>query len=167
MTFGGGLAMLPIIEREVCDNRKWETSEDIYDYYAVSQCTPGVIAINVATFVGYKQRKTIGGIIASLGVITPSVIIILIIATTLMQIQDLPVVQSALKGIAIGISAILIKTIYKFGKNTIKSIFGIVIALISFVLCYFFKLSIVYIVISAIIIGLIKGKIEVNKKWFT
>lgn len=167
MTFGGGLAMLPIIEREVCDNRKWETSEDIYDYYAVSQCTPGVIAINVATFVGYKQRKTIGGIIASLGVITPSVIIILIIATTLMQIQDLPVVQSALKGIAIGISAILIKTIYKFGKNSIKSIFGIVIALISFVLCYFFKLSIVYIVISAIIIGLIKGKIEVNRKWFT
>jgi len=164
MTFGGGLAMLPIIEREVCDNRKWETSEDIYDYYAVSQCTPGVIAINVATFVGYKQRKTLGGIIASLGVITPSVIIILIIATTLMQIQDLPIVQSALKGIAIGISAILIKTIYKFGKNTIKSIFGIVIALISFVLCYFFKLSIVYIVISAIIIGLIKGKIEVNKK---
>lgn len=156
--------MLPIIEREVCDNRKWETSENIYDYYAVSQCTPGVIAINVATFVGYKQRKTIGGIIASLGVITPSVIIILIIATTLMQIQDLPVVQSALKGIAIGISAILIKTIYKFGKNSIKSIFGIVIALISFVLCYFFKLSIVYIVISAIIIGLIKGKIEVNKK---
>lgn len=164
MTFGGGLAMLPIIEREVCDNRKWETSEDIYDYYAVSQCTPGVIAINVATFVGYKQRKTIGGIIASLGVITPSVIIILIIATTLMQIQDLPIVQSALKGIAIGISAILIKTIYKFGKNSIKSIFGIVIALISFALCYFFKLSIVYIVISAIIIGLIKGKIEVNRK---
>lgn len=164
MTFGGGLAMLPIIEREVVENKKWETTEALYDYYAVSQCTPGIIAINVATFVGYNKRKTLGGIVASLGVITPSVIIILIIASTLMQIQDIPLVQSALKGIGIGIAAILIPTIYKLGKNSIKSIFGIVLAVISFVLCYFLKVSVVYVVIGAIVLGILKARIEVNKK---
>lgn len=164
MTFGGGLAMLPIIEKEVVDNKKWETAQDLYDYYAVSQCTPGVIAINVATFVGYKQRRLLGGIIASLGVITPSVIIILIIASTLIQIQNIPLVQSALKGIGIGISAILISTIFKMSKNSIKSIIGIVLAIISFILCYFLKISVVYIVIGAIVIGILKARIEVNKK---
>jgi len=167
MTFGGGLAMLPIIEKEVVDNKKWETSEALYDYYAVSQCTPGVIAINVATFVGYNKRKTIGGIIASLGVITPSVIIILLIATTLMQIQNYPLVQSALKGIGIGISAILITTIYKLGKNSVKSILGIILTIISFILCYFLKVSVVWIVLGGIVLGILKARLEVNKKWFT
>jgi len=164
MTFGGGLAMLPVIEREVVEKKKWETSEALYDYYAVSQCTPGVIAINVATFVGYNKRKTLGGVVASLGVITPSVIIILLIATTLVQIQNIPLVQSALKGIGIGIAAILIPTIYKIGKNSVKSILGIVLAVLSFVLCYFLKVSVIYVVIGGIVLGILKARIEVNKK---
>ena len=70
-TFGGGYAMLPLLEREVVDNKKWATKEEIKDYYAVGQCTPGIIAVNVSTFVGYYQKGIVGGIIATLGVVFP------------------------------------------------------------------------------------------------
>ena len=82
-TFGGGLAMIPMLEKEIVDKRNWCTTEEIMDYYAVGQCTPGIIAVNTATFVGYKYRGVLGGIMTTLGVITPSLLIITLIATFL------------------------------------------------------------------------------------
>lgn len=82
-TFGGGYAMLPLLEREVVDNKNWASREEILDYYAISQSTPGIIAVNTATFCGFSQADNIGGIIASLGFITPSIIIIILIANFL------------------------------------------------------------------------------------
>ena len=92
LTFGGGYAMLPLIQREIVENKKWSTEKEILDYYAVGQCTPGVIAVNTATFIGYKLKGIIGGIVATLGVIFPSIVIILIIATFLQNFADLAIV---------------------------------------------------------------------------
>ena len=113
LTFGGGYAMLPLIQREIVENKKWSTEKEILDYYAVGQCTPGVIAVNTATFIGYKLRGIIGGIVATLGVIFPSIVIILIIATFLQNFADLAIVQSAFAGIRVAVVALIITTVVK------------------------------------------------------
>ena len=95
MTFGGGYAMLPILQREIVENKSWATEEDLADYYAIGQCTPGIIAINTATFVGTKQKGIIGGIVASLGMVFPSLVIITAIAALLSNFADIPLVQHA------------------------------------------------------------------------
>lgn len=162
-TFGGGYAALPIIEREVCINNKWSTEEEIVDYYAISQMTPGIIMINVATFVGYKQRGVLGGIVSTLGVISPCLVIITLIATLIENFASIPVVQSALKGIAAGICAIIITSLIKLAKKSIKDIFGIVLAIVSFIFAYFTDVSILIIVAVGIFCGLIRKKTEVRK----
>ena len=100
MTFGGGYAMLPILQRELVENKGWSTEEDLADYYAIGQCTPGIIAINTATFVGTKQKGIIGGIVASLGMVFPSLVIITLIATVLTTFSELEVVKHAFAGIS-------------------------------------------------------------------
>ena len=90
MTFGGGYAMLPMLERELIDNRGWTTNEELMDYFAVAQCTPGVIAVNTATFIGYKLYGNLGGIVATLGVVFPSLVIITPIAGVLTNFADIP-----------------------------------------------------------------------------
>ena len=163
-TFGGGLAMLPIIEREVVDNKKWTTYEELLDYYAVSQSTPGIIMVNVSTFIGYKERGLIGGIISTLGVISPSLIIITLIASLIENFASISYVQSALKGIAAGISAIMISSLIKLGKSSIKDILGVVLCIIGFVISYFTKISIIYVVVFGIAVGIIKYKLLEVKK---
>ena len=88
LTFGGGYAMLPMLEREIVAKHKWATQEEILDYFAIGQCTPGIIAVNTATFVGYKQKGIIGGIVATLGVVSPSIVIIMVIAAVLTNFMD-------------------------------------------------------------------------------
>ena len=119
LTFGGGYAMLPLIQREIVENKKWSTEKEILDYYAVGQCTPGVIAVNTATFIGYKLKGIIGGIIATLGVVFPSLIIILIIAAFLQNFADLAIVQSAFAGIRVAVVALIITTVVKLLKSSI------------------------------------------------
>ena len=94
MTFGGGYAMLPILQREIVEDRHWATEEELMDYYAVGQCTPGIIAVNTATFIGQKKAGIAGGIMATLGVVFPSIVIILLIASVLTHFADAPVVSS-------------------------------------------------------------------------
>ena len=89
LTFGGGYAMLPMLEREIVSKHKWSTSEELLNYFAIGQCTPGVIAVNTATFVGYKQAGTLGGVFATLGVISPSLVIIVAIAMLLENFMDI------------------------------------------------------------------------------
>ena len=133
-TFGGGYAMLPMLEREIVEKYKWATMEELMDYFAIGQCTPGVIAVNTATFVGHKNYGTIGGIVATLGVITPSVIIISLIA-------------SVLSGVAV--SAILVQAVLKIGKSGVFDWFTIIIAAAAFVISMFFDVSTIIIVVLA------------------
>lgn len=155
LTFGGGYAMLPLIQREIVENKKWSTEKEILDYYAVGQCTPGVIAVNTATFIGYKLRGIIGGIVATLGVIFPSIVIILIIAAFLQNFADLAIVQSAFAGIRVAVVALIITTVVKLIKSSIKDYLGVIIAIIAFVISAFIGLSPVYVVIAAALTGFI------------
>ena len=166
LTFGGGYAMLPLIQREIVENKKWSTEKEILDYYAVGQCTPGVIAVNTATFIGYKLRGIIGGIVATLGVIFPSIVIILIIATFLQNFADLAIVQSAFAGIRVAVVALIITTVVKLIKSSIKDYLGVIIAIIAFVISTFIGLSPVYVVIAAALTGFISKGLRGDKKWY-
>lgn len=154
-TFGGGYAMLPMIEREIVTKKKWATMEEIMDYFAIGQCTPGVIAVNTATFIGHKLRGVAGGITATLGVITPSVIIITLIATVLQKIYDNPIVQSAFEGIGVAVCAILVQAVFKLGKSGIKDGFSITVAVMSLLFSLFFGISPITVVVLAGAAGII------------
>ena len=95
LTFGGGYAMLPILQREIVEKNNWASDEELMDYYAIGQCTPGVIAVNTATFIGQKNKGIMGGIMATLGVVTPSLIIITAIAAFISNFADLAIVKNA------------------------------------------------------------------------
>ena len=150
VTFGGGYAMLPILERELVDKKHWVTYDDLLDYYAVSQVTPGVIAVNVSTFVGYKLGKIRGGICVTLGVVTPSIIIITIIAMFVSNFQDIEIVRKALRGINVGVAALLTYAVVNFAKKSIKKWWGIIFYVLSFSARYFLKVpSVAVIGVSA------------------
>ena len=155
MTFGGGYAMLPILEREVVTNHGWATSEEMLDYYAIGQCTPGVIAVNVATFIGNKKRGIPGGIVATLGVIFPSLLIILSLASVLQLFQDNIYVQKAFGGIRIAVCALIASTVIKLARKTIRSIIAAIITIAALCLELLFGVSPVIIVASVIVFGLI------------
>ena len=111
ITIGGGYAMLPIIQKEVVEKKKWATNDEVVDYYAVGQCTPGVIAVNTATFIGYKLRGITGGIAATLGVVFPSLVIIMVIAAVLNNFADFEIVKHAFGGIRVAVVALIISSI--------------------------------------------------------
>ena len=112
-TFGGGYAMLPILQRELVDNKGWATEEELADYYAVGQCTPGVIAVNTATFVGYNRMGWLGGTVATLGVVFPCLVIIMAIAAFLSNLMHLDVVVHAFNGVRAGVVALIFSSILK------------------------------------------------------
>ena len=159
-TFGGGYAMLPMIQRDVVEKKKWASEDEIMDYYAIGQCTPGIIAVNTATFVGYKVKGISGGIIATLGVVSPSLIIITIIAAFLTNFQDIVIVQQALSGIRISVCILMSVSIYKLAKKSVTNIFGITLCVIAFVMSYFTSVSTVLLVVISGICGIIKGRIN-------
>ena len=129
-TFGGGYAMLPALQREVVEKRSWATEEELTDYFAIGQCTPGVIAVNTATFVGQKQKGGAGGVIATLGVVFPSIVIIMIIAAFLQNFAHLPVVVHAFNGVRACVCALILSSVLKLRKTTIvdKATLGIFLA---------------------------------------
>ena len=158
MTFGGGYAMLPMLQRELVENRKWVTEEEILNYFAIGQCTPGVIAVNTATFVGYKRCKIPGAIFATIGVVLPSMIIIIVIAAVLSNFAHIPAVQHAFAGIRIAVSALIVASVIKLIKTNVKSIAQIIIAVAAFVLVAVFGQNPVFAVIGAAVAGLCLGK---------
>lgn len=119
VTFGGGYAMLPILQRELVDHRKWCTDQELLDYFAIGQCTPGMIAVNVATFIGYKKKKFMGALCATLGIITPSIIIITLLALCLSTWEENPYVTHALSGIRICVCVLIFDIILKLGKQSV------------------------------------------------
>lgn len=118
-TFGGGYAMLPILQRELVDNKGWATEEELADYYAVGQCTPGVIAVNTATFVGYNQMGWLGGVVATLGVVFPCLVIIMAIAAFLSNFMHLDVVVHAFNGVRAGVVTLIFSSILKLLKTSL------------------------------------------------
>ncbi len=157
-TFGGGYAMLPMLEKELVDKYKWVTLEEIMDYFAIGQCTPGVIAVNTATFIGYKQKGIVGGIVATLGVVTPSVIIISLIAAILTAIYDKPVVKHAFAGIGVAVCAVLIQAVLKLGKSGLKDAFTWILAIAAFLLSMIFDISTILIIAVSAIAAIIYKK---------
>ncbi len=154
MMFGGGLAMLPILRRCVVEERGWITDQEMTDCYAIGQCTPGIIAVNTATFVGFKQRGVIGGILATLGIVFPSLVIITVIAAFLRNFAELPLVQNAFAGIRACVCVLIINTIIKLWKSTIVSPVAAVIFGAVFVLSTFTSVSAVILVLAAGAVGL-------------
>ena len=152
-TFGGGLAMMPIMQRELIEKRGWLTEEELIDYFAIGQSTPGIIAVNVATFVGYKRLGWFGGIIGTLGVVTPSWVIIMILAGAISSVDKYPLAQKALRGINVAVAALLTSVIVKFSKKTIKNLWNAFFMLLAFVLIYFLKVQSVWIIITSLITG--------------
>ena len=162
LTFGGGYAMLPILQREVVEKKKWATEDELAGYYAVGQCTPGVIAVNTATFVGYKTAGVPGGIIATLGVVSPSLVIITIIAAVLQHFMEIVWVQNAFAGIRVAVCALIASSVIKLFKSNVKKPWHSALCIGAFVVVALLKLSPVYVVVACAVLSFIFGK-KVNK----
>lgn len=162
-TFGGGLAMMPMMQKELIEKKGWITEDELIDYYAVGQSTPGIVAINVATFVGYKIGGVLGGIFATLGVVTPSLVIIMILAGAISSISDYPIVQKALQGINVSVAALLTYTVVNLGKKSIKNIWNLVFAIIAFILVCIFKAPTVLIILSSLVVGVLITYFKLKK----
>ena len=164
MTFGGGYAMIPILEREIVDRQGWATSEELMDYYAVGQCTPGVIAVNTATFIGYKVAGSLGGVVATLGVVFPSVVIICIIAGVLTNFADIPAVKSAFTAIRVCVCVLIFNAVLKLWKKAVVDKATLVLFLIVFLLSVFFSISPVWFVVLCAAAGIALTRMGVRGK---
>lgn len=129
-TFGGGYAMLPLLQREIVEKKHWATEEELLDYFAVGQCTPGIIAVNTATFVGFKEKKLSGAIFATLGIVSPSLVIITVIAALLSNFAHIAAVQNAFAGIRVAVCVLILNSIVKLWKKSVvdKLTLGVFIA---------------------------------------
>ncbi|NVF12145.1 chromate transporter [Anaerococcus sp. AGMB00486] len=156
-TFGGGYAMLPLLQRELVDKKGWITEDEMLDYYAIGQTTPGIIAVNTSTFCGYKKAGKLGGIIASLGFVSPSIIIIIIIANFLENFSHLAVINHAFAGIRIAVSALVLNTVINMVKKTCDRKLKYLIFFLTFISIGVFSISPIIIVISVGVLGIILG----------
>ena len=164
MTFGGGYAMIPILEREIVDRHGWASEEELMDYYAVGQCTPGVIAVNTATFIGYKVAGTIGGIMATLGVVFPSVVIITVIAGILTSFADVPAVKSAFAGIRVCVCVLIFNAVLKLWKKAVVDKASLILFLGVFLLSVFFDISPIVFVVFCAVAGIMLTRMGVKGK---
>ena len=154
LTFGGGYAMLPILQREVVEKRGWATDEELTDYFAVGQCTPGIIAVNTATFVGQKQARVLGGIVATLGIVAPSLVIISVLAGFINTFAELAVVKNAFAGIRVCVCVLIFSAVCKLWKGSVKSKLALAIFAVVTLGSLFFDLSPVLFVVVAAVLGI-------------
>lgn len=163
LTFGGGYAMLPMLKREVVERYAWITEEEMLDIYAIGQCTPGIIAINTATYIGYKEKGILGGIVASIGEVTPSWCIILLIASVLKNFMNYTIVQHAFVGIRIAVCALILTTVLQLVRKGVKDWIGACLFLGAVLLAMFTPVSTITIIAIAAIMGIIIEKIKERK----
>ena len=159
-TFGGGYAMIPLIQRETVETHKWITDEDILDIIAIAESTPGPIAINSATFVGCKVAGVIGALCATLGVILPSFVIILIVAALLEEFQNLKAIQYAFFGIRAGVLALVVKAFWNMYKKCPKGVVSYCIAGGAFILAAILKVNVLLVIICCAAAGLISSYVK-------
>ena len=158
-TFGGGYAMIPIIEKEMVEKHKWIKSEDILDIFAIAESTPGPIAINSATFIGYKIGGIFGSFCATFGVVLPSFVIISIISLVLREFSDIKAVQYAFNGIRAGVLALIIKALVSMYKKAPKGLFSYILMGASFILAAFTDINVIFVIIGCGLAGLFNSLI--------
>lgn len=159
-TFGGGYAMIPYIEREIVEKNKWIESEEIIDIFAIVQSLPGVVAVNSATFVGYRIAGLFGAFAATLGVILPSYIIIAIIALFFYNFRNYPYVNEAFYGIQAGVAALMCNVVYKLSKSGIKNVLGVVLMLAAFLALTIFSAPAIGVLLTAGVLGLVVNSLQ-------
>lgn len=155
LTFGGGYAMLPMLQKEIVEDRGWVSEEELMDYYAIGQCTPGIIAVNTATFVGRKIKGAPGGILATLGVVTPSFIIISLIAAFIRNFADLAIVRNAFAGIRVCVCVLIFNAVVKLFKKSVIDIPTLIIFLLITIGSLFLDWSPILFVILAGVLGIL------------
>ena len=165
VNFGGGYAMLPLLERELVTERGWVTTEELMDYFAIGQCTPGIIALNVSTFIGEKKGGVIGALCATTGFLTGPILIILMIATFLSNFADLPIVQHAFAGIRVCVCVLIVQAVLRLWKKSVVDGFTLLLYLAIFVLNVFsgvlpVKIPAAVLVICAGVIGVLASMLK-------
>ncbi len=163
-TFGGGMSMLPMLQRELVESKKWLTEEEILNYFAIGQCTPGIIAVNVATFCGYKRAGLSGAIVSTIGIVCPSWIVITLIAGSISRFSDIVWIQRAMKGVYVAVAALLARAVFTFGKKIITDFVTAGIAAGAFLAMSVWNISGILIVLAAGIIGFCAQIIRNGKK---
>ena len=144
-----------MLKEVVIDKKNWITNDELLEMCAIAESTPGPVAINIATFIGYKQCGVLGGVFATLGIIFPSIVIITILASLINSISDFPIVQKALKGINVAVAALLTNITFNFAKKTVNSFFAFVLCFCSFLTVFIFNVQSFYIIISAFLLGIV------------
>lgn len=162
-TFGGGYAMLPILQREIVETRHWATEEELTDYYAIGQCTPGIIAVNTATFIGQKYAGAIGGIVATLGVVFPPLVIITILAAFINNFADVAWVQNAFAGIQVCVCVLIFNAVRKLLKKSVVDRRTAVIFLLVLAGGVFLNVSPVWFVLGAALAGIVLKNLEAKR----
>lgn len=152
-TFGGGMSMLPMLQRELVESKKWLTDEEILNYFAIGQCTPGIIAVNVATFCGYKRAGLSGAIVSTVGIVCPSWIVITLIASSISRFSEIAWIQRAMKGVYVAVAALLTRAVFTFGKKILTDLVTAAIAAGAFLAMSVWNVSGILIVLAAGIIG--------------
>ncbi|MDR1596498.1 MAG: chromate transporter [Treponema sp.] len=155
LTFGGGYAMIPVVERELVKKKGWTTMDEVMNYYTIAQVTPGIIAVNLSTFIGYNRKGPLGGILATLSFALPGVTFITIIAVFLTNIMDFPVVQHAFTGIRVAVGALILDTVIKMLKGVFKNWKALAISVIAFALSFFRNVSPALLVVASGLAGLL------------
>ena len=163
VTFGGGYAMLPILRREFVDNLGWMDEETILDYYALSQSLPGLIAVNVSVFIGYRYKGVLGAVVAALGMVSPCILIITAIALFLSGFRDNVYVQHALAGVSVCVVALILQTVLGLWKKGVKDKLGIVIFAVMFALSLLTEISPVVLVVGCGAVGVIAGMLRKDR----
>jgi chromate transporter len=155
LTFGGGYAMIPVVERELIKKRGWIDMDEVMNYYTIAQITPGIIGVNLSTFVGYKRKGPLGGVLATLGFILPGVFLITVIAIFLVNFADLPVVRHAFTGIRVAVCALIVDTVVKLLRGVFKNKRAVALYLIVFALSAVWSLSPMLLIIASGLLGLL------------
>lgn len=158
-TFGGGYAMIPLIQKETAENRHWISNDDILDIIAIAESTPGPLAINTATFVGYKTCGFFGSVAATLGVVLPSFLIIFLISTVLKRFEQLKAVKYAFYGIRAGVLALILKALWSMYRQCKKSVVAYVIMSLAFVAVAVFDINVLWVIIGCGVMGLVSSVI--------
>lgn len=156
----GGYSMLPLLQRELVDRKQWVTEDEILNYFSVAQCTPGIIAVNTATFVGYKRGRVWGGVVATLGVITVPVILICVIASVLTAFSHLEIVGHIFAGVRVAVSALIVSAVVRLIRGSVKDVVSLLLFLAAFLLMTLLPVSPVFVVLGAAVVGLAWGRLR-------
>lgn len=163
-TFGGGYAMIPLIHKEIVEKQEWATDEEVLDMFAIAESTPGVIAVNTATFVGYKVAGFWGALVSTVSVVIPSFIIISLISLFFEQFLALKWVAYAFEGVRVAVVVLIINAALKLGKVNEKNLFNIMMIILAFVLAAFTPINVIFVLLGAMVVGIVANLISKNRK---